>query len=103
MSRFENRHPDALTDQRGEIQSPKARSYFTNEDHLRVLQLMTRRAMAERQRRTVLRESEDLEIEAGITAPSVVVGAPSHWRLVPEGTSLYGWQRHALPVWLSEG
>jgi superfamily II DNA or RNA helicase len=78
-------------------------SQFTDEDHLRLLQLMARRAMAERQHRAVQRETSDVETAPSSEAPPENADIPSRWRLVPEGTSLYDWQRTALPLWLSEG
>jgi hypothetical protein len=80
-----------------------ANPHFTDEDRLRLLQLMTRRAMAERRGRAAARERDDLETDArGKASPMTVAIAP-RWRLVPEGTSLYDWQQKALPLWLSHG
>jgi superfamily II DNA or RNA helicase len=76
---------------------------FTDKDHLRLLQLMTRRAMSDRQRRTAAKESDDLDTDPRRAAIASLDDIPSRWRLVPEGTSLYDWQRNALPLWLSEG
>jgi hypothetical protein len=112
MSIFEESNPHAL-ELPSEIHSPtKAASDFTDEDRLRLLQLMTRRAMAERRGRAAVRERDDLETDVrepiadvslrGEASPMTVAIAP-RWRLVPEGTSLYDWQRDALPLWLSEG
>jgi hypothetical protein len=80
-----------------------AGAQFTDEDHLRLLQLMTRRAMADRQRRTAVKESDNSNAESPKEAVAALGNIPSRWRLVPEGTSLYDWQRNALPLWLSEG
>ena len=74
MSRVKEKDPLPVTDeQKWPHSSSRTVSNFTDEDHLRLLQLMTRRAMAERQRRAVLRESDDLETAAGIAAPSALV------------------------------
>lgn len=104
MNRFKDTDPRALNDLSGENHSPtRVAPYFADEDHLRLLQLMTRRAMADRQRRTALKESDDLDTEARRVAIPALDDIPSCWRLVPEGTSLYDWQRNALPLWLPEG
>lgn len=76
---------------------------FTDKDHLHLLQLMTRRAMSDRQRRTAAKESDDLDTDARRVAIASLDDIPSRWRFIPEGTSLYDWQRNALPLWLSEG
>ena len=74
---------------------------FTKDDHLRLLQLMTRRAMAERRGKTC--EGGDGETaargERGKVAPEAVL--PRSWRLVPDGTSLYQWQVECLRLWLA--
>jgi hypothetical protein len=69
---------------------------FTDEDHLRLLQLMTRRAMAERQLRAAVRESDDLGTETRREVAATLGDIASRWCLVPEATSLYDWQRTAL-------
>lgn len=76
---------------------------FTAMDRLRLLQLMTRRAMAQR-RDKVGKQGDggpDALRDASQTLPSRVV--PDRWRLVPEGVSLYDWQRECLPRWLERG
>ncbi|HPW21244.1 MAG TPA: DEAD/DEAH box helicase [Vicinamibacterales bacterium] len=72
-----------------------------------MLQLMTRRAMVERPRRG---DSDETLVAGGHSASETEGEAscplneiPEHWRLVPEGFSLYGWQRECLPLWLARG
>ena len=76
---------------------------FTDADRLRLLQLMTRRAMGERQIREAQQEGlgRDTESDAGVQPTAVK--DKSRWRLLPEGVSLYDWQRECLPRWLSRG
>lgn len=76
---------------------------FTAMDRLHLLQLMTRRAMAERGAKAYERGDGGLNAsrDAGQTLSSDVI--PDHWRLIPEGVSLYDWQRECLPRWLKHG
>jgi superfamily II DNA or RNA helicase len=80
-----------------------ADTYFTDKDQLLLLQLTTRRAMAERQRRAASKKSEALQADNTREPIPAQVSSPLRWRLLAEGTSLYDWQRDALPLWLSEG
>lgn len=82
---------------------PKAAPYFTGEDRLRLLQLMTRRAMAERRNRAAGRERGGVDIDPNAEAKSAAVEVTARWRLLPEGIPLYDWQRDCLPLWLSDG
>ncbi len=76
---------------------------FTDEDRLRLLHLMTRRAMAERRDREGRRqEGADSESNQESQEPLATV-IPQRWRLVPEGVTLYDWQRECLPLWLRTG
>lgn len=69
---------------------------FTDADWLRLLQLQARRAMLDRQ-------APDVE------TPTAIPGAVGdrvnleRWTLVPEGVSLYDWQRQCLEKWLALG
>jgi superfamily II DNA or RNA helicase len=77
-------------------------SCFTDEHHLQLLQLQTRRAISERRRKEPLpadREDDNAnEIQA---QPSVDI--PLIWRLLPTSFRLYAWQKECLPLWLREG
>ncbi len=76
---------------------------FTDEDHLRLLQLMTRRAMAERCARASGRGDEETAPGETEDTPIPEAALPPLWRLVPEGVSLYQWQQECLPRWLAQG
>lgn len=76
---------------------------FTDEDHLRLLQLMTRRVMVERQSRASDREDNDIDPGRHAKATPLAVTDGVAWRLLPDDVSLYDWQRKCLPLWLSEG
>ncbi|MBJ6749892.1 DEAD/DEAH box helicase [Geomonas anaerohicana] len=72
---------------------------FSEKDLLQLLQLQTRRIMAEKRTRTGPLLAEDTGIDAGATE----AGLPARWRLIPEETELHQWQRECLPLWLSSG
>jgi superfamily II DNA or RNA helicase len=76
---------------------------LTDDDRLRLLQLMTRRAMAERRSRAAEKEGEGLDADNFKQAESKAVDHTFRWRLIPEGISLYDWQTECLPLWLSKG
>lgn len=75
---------------------------FSNEDQLRLLQLMTRKVMAERLRAAHEADGEQPEGEPPRLASDEVV-IPEKWRLVSEDISLYEWQKECLPRWLAQG
>ncbi|WP_343424941.1 DEAD/DEAH box helicase family protein [Candidatus Amarolinea dominans] len=74
---------------------------FTDSDRLLLLQLMTRRAMAERS--TEAAESDDGVIRSAPDATLGDAAIPARWRLVPEGATLYEWQHECLNRWLKDG
>lgn len=76
---------------------------FTAIDRLRLLQLTTRRAMAARRARARKGEDDgpDVSHNQSQSVPNGII--PDRWRLVPEGVSLYDWQRKCLPRWLEYG
>ena len=74
---------------------------FSDEDQLHLLQLMTRRNMAERARRYEERDGDDLDIYHEVVEPSVT--DISRWRLIPEEISLYDWQQECMPRWMASG
>jgi superfamily II DNA or RNA helicase len=76
---------------------------FTDEDRLRLLQLMTRRVIAERRSRAEERNGNDLNTDHHPQAEPLTLADTSRWRLLPEGVSLYGWQKECLPLWLPKG
>ena len=76
---------------------------FSDEDRLQLLQLMTRRNIAKRQRRAVEGDGSDLDTHHHPEVEPVPVQDTSQWRLIPEGISLYDWQKECLPLWLSHG
>lgn len=75
---------------------------FSNDDQLRLLQLMTRKVMKERLRPALEEEGEQDEGEQARVASEEVV-IPQKWRLVSDEISLYDWQRDCLPRWLAQG
>lgn len=81
----------------------KTDSFFSDEDHLLLLQLMTLQAMEERRRRALDLGENDADSDLTIQDVSACIEIPARWRLLPENTSLYDWQRECLPLWLSDG
>ena len=76
---------------------------FTDDDRLHLLQLMTRRAIAERLSRAAERDRKGLNAEQVATVQPETVEDTSPWQLIPAGVSLYDWQKECLPLWLSNG
>ena len=80
----------------------KASLVFSDADELLLLQLATRREIANRH------ASEEKE-PGDETPPSIRAKAeateavPTRWRLVPADTDLYDWQKECLPLWLKDG
>ena len=76
---------------------------FTAMDRLRLLQLMTRRAMADRRTKACKQADGGLDAsrDAGQSLPSGII--PDRWCLIPEGVSLHDWQRECLSRWLEHG
>jgi hypothetical protein len=68
-----------------------ADSQFTDQDQLQLLQLLTRRAMSERQRRIEVKETFEFDDEPPLIANQPDDQIPSQWHLVSESTSLYHW------------
>ena len=76
-------------------------SLFSDSDQLKLLQLLTRRAMSERRKREAGSASD--AALSGQIAPLAVESVPERWRLLPDDVHLHGWQRDALPIWLENG
>lgn len=76
---------------------------FSNNDRLLLLQLMTKRAIAERVGQERQQEEADLDNEGNTNVGTPAEVVPEIWRLVPEGVSLYKWQLECLPLWLLRG
>lgn len=76
---------------------------FSDSDLLRLLQLQTRRIVAERRSVTDKAQTSDDPEEAAEGIATLETHAPSQWQLVPEEVELYDWQRECLPLWLSKG
>jgi len=74
---------------------------FSDKDLLLLLQLQTRRYMAER-RSPQGPVADDVESESRREDKSDQ-SLPALWRLVPEGIQLYKWQQECLPLWLNSG
>ena len=72
-------------------------------DRLRLLQLMTRRAMAERCAKACKQGDDGLHTSEAESQSLPSGTTPDRWRLIPEGVSLHGWQRECLPRWLAHG
>lgn len=70
------------------------------EEHLRLLQLTTRQAMAARRLRG---DSAGIGASEDVHVAPLQAEIPEHWRLVPEDFSPHPWQRECLPLWLQEG
>ena len=76
---------------------------FTDDDRLHLLQLLTRRAMAERRSRAEDGEGQGLDTDGHAEAEPTAIDDTSRWQLLPDGIPLYDWQRECLPLWLSNG
>lgn len=73
------------------------RAPFTDADRLRLLQLQTRRTMADRRAESSEIQSRTPENQPGMGAD------PGRWRLVRESARLYAWQEECLTKWLGLG
>jgi superfamily II DNA or RNA helicase len=83
---------------------PEPGPALTDPERLTLLQLLTRRAMEQRQERFVDAGSEEEEESDSLISLSPVLSpVPGTWRLIPENTTLYDWQRDCLPIWMSQG
>ena len=76
---------------------------FTAMDRLRLLQLMTRRAMAERRAKACKQGDGGLDASRDASQSLLSGVTPDRWRLIPVGVSLYDWQRECLPRWMEHG
>ena len=76
---------------------------FSSDDQLRLLQLLTRRAMSERIRRVEQSEEADSDGKENTDVVASTEVIPENWRLIPEGISLYDWQQECLPLWFAGG
>lgn len=75
----------------------KAEIPFTDGDRLRLLQLQTRRAIADR-------GGQSGEVEPHPPGDQPAPGPDlERWRLLPEGVTLYAWQNECLARWLPQG
>jgi superfamily II DNA or RNA helicase len=71
---------------------------FTSAHRLALIQMETRRAIAQRTEQTTGQDESK-----GSPTVSTADSVPVSWRLVPESVQLHEWQREALPVWLRHG
>jgi superfamily II DNA or RNA helicase len=85
------------------MSNERPETYFTDDNRLRLLQLLTRRAMAERKSREAEQTIGDLELRLGEGENVPVLGIPERWQLIPDTVSLYDWQRECLPLWMAHG
>ena len=69
---------------------------FTDIDRLHLLQLLTRRAMAERRSRVEDGEGIGIDIDDHAETEPAAIDEASRWRLLPDGVPLYDWQGGAL-------
>jgi superfamily II DNA or RNA helicase len=76
---------------------------YGDDDRLLLLQLQTRRAMAERRARKTDADARGAGTEGLVRSEDPDAAIPERWRLVPQNVSLYDWQRECLPLWLSTG
>ncbi len=76
---------------------------FDARARLQLLQLETRRRMAERLKKGQSADPDgpDEDEVDGESAEAVVI--PEKWRLLPEGVMLHAWQSECLPRWLEAG
>jgi len=82
----------------------RAESVFREDHRLLLLQLQTRRAMAERwARQASVNAIPETEVGYAKRGDYMDATIPEHWRLVPQDVSLYDWQRECLPLWLAAG
>lgn len=74
---------------------------FSNDDQLRLLQLLTRKAIAERAQQVA--GADGRKPEADNESGGRPAEIPDRWQLLPQDVSLYEWQRECLPRWLEHG
>jgi superfamily II DNA or RNA helicase len=73
---------------------------FSDADQLRLLQLMTRKAIASRQAASMADHSEGDQDDDAARPPSQ---APAKWRLTATDLKLHPWQQECLPIWMKLG
>lgn len=84
-------------------EKPETVACFTDENRLRLLQLMTRRAMAERRSRAEDQNVDNLDSDVSQREMPPLPGLSERWQLIPDMVSLYDWQRECLPLWMTHG
>lgn len=72
---------------------------FSDTDLLRLLQLQTRRVLANRKGANAKSNTESSQIQNS----EINTVVPEKWELLPEGLELHQWQRECLPIWLVNG
>lgn len=96
--------PGGQDEPRGLLRAPGDRrieDIFDSAAQLQLLQLETRRKIADRLRRGLpLVEDDAADASISVRPASRV---PKRWRLLPNGTKLHAWQRRCLPLWLEDG
>jgi len=75
---------------------------FTDIDRLHLLQLTTRRVVAENRSKKLTSESKN-NSQIYPDDNSSISLIPEKWRLLPEDVTLYDWQKECLPIWLPQG
>jgi len=73
---------------------------FDARARLQLLQLETRRQMAERFYRGTPADVDEEGVDGEETAEPAATVIPDKWRLIPEGMTLHGWQNECLPKWM---
>ena len=74
---------------------------FDAADHLQLLQLETRRKIAER-----LQKGQPVADEENVDRPVASrsrTRVPRKWQLLPKGVRLHRWQKNCLPLWMEKG
>lgn len=73
---------------------------FDARARLQLLQLETRRQMAERLHKGTPTDIDEEDAAGEETAEATPTAIPDKWRLIPDGMALHAWQRECLPKWL---
>jgi superfamily II DNA or RNA helicase len=75
---------------------------FDASARLQLLQLETRRQMAERLHKGTPTDVDEEDGAGEETAEATPTEIPDKWRLIPEGMTLHAWQEECLPKWLED-
>lgn len=99
MSDAEAEQEVELSDAQDEVLL-KPEDWFSDQDRLRLVQLLALRSCRENRSSTESSGSTDTGQPEEVGGP--IAASPGPWRLLPEGAQLHPWQQEALEKWLMQ-